>query len=75
MIFSFVSILATNKAKAGTNEKIVCATSHRRILGNKYFKNSNNCQVRVSLDTRKFDDGFNMKEERVANVVLRARRN
>lgn len=50
-------------------EKTVCATQ-KRILTKKYFKKSKNCQIDVSLETRKVDDGFKLKDKRVANVVL-----
>lgn len=50
-------------------QKTVCATQ-KRFLVNRYYKKTKNCQINVSFDTRKIDDGFNLREERIANVVL-----
>lgn len=50
-------------------QKTVCA-EQRRILASKYYKKTRNCNINVAFDTRKVDDGFKLKEERVANIVL-----
>lgn len=49
--------------------KTVCATQ-RRIFVKQFYKQTRDCQISVSFDTRKIDDGFNLREERIANIVL-----
>lgn len=48
------------------HQKTVCAKK-RRLLG---FKKTRDCSINVAFDTRKVDDGFNLKKERVANITL-----
>lgn len=50
-------------------QKTVCA-EQRRFFAARFFKKTRDCRVNVAFDTRKVDDGFNLKEERVANIVL-----
>lgn len=50
-------------------QKTVCA-EQRRFLASRFFKKTRDCKISVAFDTRKVDDGFSLKEERVANVVL-----
>lgn len=50
-------------------QKTVCA-EQRRFLASRFFKKTRDCKISVAFDTRKVDDGFNLKEERVANIVL-----
>lgn len=50
-------------------EKTVCATQ-KRFLASRFYKKTKNCQINVSFDKRKFDDGFNLRDELVAHVEL-----
>lgn len=50
-------------------EKTVCAMQ-KRFLTKKYFKKSKNCEINVSVETRKVDDGLKLKDKQVANVIL-----
>ena len=51
------------------HQKTVCA-EQKRFLAAKFFKKTRDCKINVAFDSRKVDDGFNLKEERVANIVL-----
>lgn len=55
--------------EGANQQKTVCA-EQRRFLGAKFFKKTRNCRISVAFDSRKVDDGFGLKEERVANIVL-----
>lgn len=50
-------------------QKTVCA-EQRRFFAARFFKKTRDCKINVAFDTRKVDDGFNLREERVANIVL-----
>lgn len=51
---------------------IVCAEDSSSI-GETLLKNTGRCQLRLSSETRKVDDGFRVQEERVGTVVFEAR--
>lgn len=50
---------------------IVCAEDSS-FLGTTSLKETGQCQLRVSTETRKVDDGFNGQEETVGSVVFEA---
>ena len=52
-------------------DAVICATPKKHFLGrNTFYKNTQNCKIQVSLDTKKVDDGFALKKESVANIIL-----
>ena len=50
---------------------IVCAED-ATTLGETYLKNTGNCQLIQSTEQRKVDDGFDIRDEKVAKVVFEA---
>lgn len=56
-------------------EATVCAIANRRrVFRSVYYKNTRNCKIDVSLDSKTVDDGFALKREPFANVFLNVAR-